>query len=272
MRRLLRAQRDVLLTAVMFYTRLPCPADIDHSDALLNRSTVYFPLIGWLVGAGAAGTYWAASLLWPPVVAALLSTVASVLLTGAFHEDGLADVCDGFGGGWTTDRILEIMKDSRVGTYGLVGLGLALALKHAALLSAAPAAEANLGGLPAPAALLLVAHPLSRFTALTLVHWLPYARANDADGKAKPVAQSLPAGRLLLAAVPGLLPLLAWAAVQREAGLLLVAVPLLILTRVLGNWFRRWIGGYTGDCLGATQQLAEVVIYLFLTVRLWPTA
>ena len=269
----LRNQRDIFLTAVMFYTRLPCPTWIDHSDAMLNRATAYFPLIGWLVGAVAAGTYWAASLLWPPVVALLISTVASILLTGAFHEDGLADVCDGFGGGWTAARILEIMKDSRVGTYGLVGLGLALALKHTALLGAvARSGVFSALGLPAPAELLLVAHPLSRLTALTFIYTLPYARANDDDGKAKPVAQSLSAGRLVAAAVPGLLPLLAVAWFSAQPSMLLVLVPLAILLRILGGWFRRWIGGYTGDCLGATQQLAEVVIYLFLAASFWPAA
>ncbi len=112
-----RRQLRLLLTAVMFYTRLPVPRWVGHSDDQLNRATVYFPLIGWLVGGVAAGVYWGAAQLWPPLVAVLLSTGAGVLLTGAFHEDGLADTCDGFGGGWTRERILTIMKDSRVGKY-----------------------------------------------------------------------------------------------------------------------------------------------------------
>jgi adenosylcobinamide-GDP ribazoletransferase len=222
---------------------------------------VYFPLIGWLVGAVAAAVYWGAVHLWPPVVAVLLSTGASVLLTGAFHEDGLADVCDGFGGGWTRARILEIMKDSRVGTYGLVGLGLVLAIKVAALNSASTAA------ISVPV-LLLVAHPLSRLTALTFIRTLPYARADLDDGKAKPVAQSMPNGRLAAAAVLGLAPLVALVLWRQQPALLWVLLPLLILQLVLGRWFRKWLGGYTGDCLGATQQLAEALIYLSLTVHL----
>lgn len=266
MSRFLRSQLELLLTAVMFYTRLPCPGWVSHEAELLNRATVYFPLIGWLVGGLTALVYWGALHLWSPLVAVLLSTGAGVLLTGAFHEDGLADVCDGFGGGWTRARILEIMKDSRVGTYGLVGLGLVLALKTATLHSAAlgPARW----GLSVPV-LLAVAHPLSRLTALTFVRTLPYAREDLADGKAKPVAQSMPNSRLVRAALLGLAPLVALASWQRQPTLLLVLLPLILLQLVLGRWFRRWLGGYTGDCLGATQQLAEVLIYAFLTARIW---
>ncbi len=259
-----RRQLRLLLTAVMFYTRLPVPRWVGHSDDQLNRATVYFPLIGWLVGGVAAGVYWGAAQLWPPLVAVLLSTGAGVLLTGAFHEDGLADTCDGFGGGWTRERILTIMKDSRVGTYGVVGLGLVLVIKVAAL-AGAPGPPA--GALSVPV-LLLVAHPLSRLVAASFVRTLPYARADLADGKAKPIAQSLPLGRLAAAALLGLLPLLAVAAWQRQPGLLLVLGPLAVLQVVLGRWFKKWLGGYTGDCLGAAQQLAEALIYLFLTAHL----
>ncbi|MFD1467002.1 adenosylcobinamide-GDP ribazoletransferase [Hymenobacter caeli] len=259
-----RRQLRLLLTAVMFYTRLPVPRWVGHTEGQLNRATVYFPLIGWLVGGVAAGVYWGAAQLWPPLVAVLLSTGAGVLLTGAFHEDGLADTCDGFGGGWTRERILAIMKDSRVGTYGVVGLGLVLATKVAAL---AGAAGRGPGALPV-SALLLVAHPLSRLVAATFVRTLPYARADLADGKAKPIAQSLPPGRLAAAALPGLLPLLALAAWQQRPMLLAVLGPLAVLQVVLGRWFKKWLGGYTGDCLGAAQQLAEALIYLFLTAHL----
>jgi adenosylcobinamide-GDP ribazoletransferase len=255
----------LLLTAVMFYTRVPCPRWVGHEAEQLNRATVYFPLIGWLVGGVTAGVYWGAALLWPAPVAVLLSTGAGVLLTGAFHEDGLADVCDGFGGGWTRERILDIMKDSRVGTYGLVGLGLVLATKVATLSGAAATPPGVNFTVPV---LLAVAHPLSRLTALTLVRTLPYARADLADGKAKPVAQSMPNGRLAAAAVLGLAPLAALGWWQQQPALLWVLLPLLILQRVLGRWFNHWLGGYTGDCLGATQQLAEALIYLSLTVHL----
>ena len=251
-----RHQLRLLLTAVRFYTRLPVPAWVGYSEELMQQSSRYLPLVGWLVGAVAAAAWALAARGWSPTVAALLSTGVGILLTGAFHEDGLADVCDGFGGGWTAERILAIMKDSRVGTYGVVGLGLVLATKVAVLQSAPAAAPA----------LLLVAHPLSRLVALSFLYTHDYARPTP-DSKAQAVAKRLPIKELAVAAVWGLLPLLALAAWLRQPGYLLVLLPLAGLQLGLGRWFRRWLGGYTGDCLGAAQQLAEVLIYLLLTAR-----
>jgi adenosylcobinamide-GDP ribazoletransferase len=253
----LRTNLRRLLLAVQFYTRLPVPAWVGYSDELLNQATVYFPLVGWLVGGVAAGIFVGANFLFRNAdVALLLSMVASILLTGAFHEDGFADVCDGFGGGWTAAKILAIMKDSRLGTYGATGLGLLLAGKFLAL-----------RGLPttAVAPALLLAHPLSRATALTCIFSHRYARANE-DSKAKPVAKKMTplelAGGLLL----GALPLLAYAAWQHRPAVLLVLLPLALVKTTLARYFQRWIGGYTGDCLGAIQQVAEVSIYLFFLI------
>lgn len=247
----------LLLTAVQFYTRLPVPAWVGHSDNLLNKATVYFPVVGWLVGGVATAVYMSGQLLFRnDGVALLLSLGASVLLTGAFHEDGFADTCDGFGGGWTKLKILEIMKDSRLGTYGAVGLGLLLGLKLVAL-----------RGLPATGvgAALLVAHPLSRATALTCIFTHEYARENE-DSKAKPVAKKISRAELVAGLLLGALPLLVYAAWLRCPALLWVFVPLGLVQTSLTRYFRRWIGGYTGDCLGAIQQVAEVVVYLFLLI------
>lgn len=247
----------LLLTAVQFYTRLPVPAWVGHSDNLLNKATVYFPVVGWLVGGVAAAVYVIGQLLFRnDGVALLLSLGASVLLTGAFHEDGFADTCDGFGGGWTKLKILEIMKDSRLGTYGAVGLGLLLGLKLVAL-----------RGLPATGvgAALLVAHPLSRATALTCIFTHEYARENE-DSKAKPVAKKISRAELAAGLLLGALPLLAYAGWMRCPALLWVFVPLGLVQTSMARYFQRWIGGYTGDCLGAIQQVAEVVIYLFLLI------
>jgi len=255
-------QFHVFLTAVMFYTRLPCPAWVDHSEELLNEATVYFPVIGWLVGGVAWAAYAASSWLFGNTdVALLLSLIATVLLTGAFHEDGFADVCDGFGGGWTRERILDIMKDSRLGTYGAAGLGLLLALKLGAL-----------RGLPSalvgPA--LLLAHPLSRATALSCIFSHDYARANETDGKAKPVAKKLGRAALATGLLLGALPLLAWAAWTGRPAVLGVVLVLAAIKWYLARYFQRWIGGYTGDCLGAIQQVGEVGVYLFLLAgRTW---
>ncbi|GAA3968483.1 adenosylcobinamide-GDP ribazoletransferase [Hymenobacter antarcticus] len=253
----MRRQLHIFLTAVMFYTRLPCPAWVDHSEELLNKATVYFPVIGWLAGAVAAAVYAGARLLFRnDDVALLLSMVASVLLTGAFHEDGFADVCDGFGGGWTKSKILDIMKDSRLGTYGAAGLGLLLALKFLALRGLPPA-------LVVPA--LLLAHPLSRTTALTCIFSHDYARDNE-DSKAKPVAKKLGRAELATGLLLGALPLLLYAAWTRRPAVLAVVLPLAAVKWYLTRYFQRWIGGYTGDCLGAIQQVAEVAVYLFLLI------
>jgi len=251
----LRYHLRLLLLAVQFYTRLPVPAWAGYSDELLNKATIYFPLVGWLVGSVAAGVFAGASFLFRNAeVALLLSIVASILLTGAFHEDGFADVCDGFGGGWTQDKILAIMKDSRLGTYGATGLGLLLAGKFLVLRGLPPAAVT-------PA--LLLAHPLSRATALTCIFSHRYARANE-DSKAKPVAKKMSAVELATGLLLGALPLLAYAAWLHRPVLLLVLLPLAVVKTILARYFQRWIGGYTGDCLGAIQQAAEVSIYLFL--------
>ncbi|WP_086596826.1 adenosylcobinamide-GDP ribazoletransferase [Hymenobacter crusticola] len=251
----LRHHLRLLLLAVQFYTRLPVPRWVGYSDELLNKSTIYFPLVGWLVGGVAAGVWLGANVVFRNAdVALLLSMVASILLTGAFHEDGFADVCDGFGGGWTKAKILEIMKDSRLGTYGATGLGLLLALKFLTLRGLPP----NTVG-----AALLLAHPLSRATALTSIFTHHYARANE-DSKAKPVAKKLGVADLAAGWLLGLLPLLCYVVWYQRPLLLLVLLPLIVVQRGLANYFQRWIGGYTGDCLGAIQQVAEVVIYLFL--------
>ena len=115
---------NLFFTALMFYTRLPVPANINHNDTALSRATQFFPLIGWIIGGIGAATLCGCSLVFSPELAVLLSMIATIYATGAFHEDGFADMCDGFGGGWTKTQILTIMKDSRLGTYGVTGLGL----------------------------------------------------------------------------------------------------------------------------------------------------
>lgn len=245
----------IFLNAVMFYTRIPVPSWMTHDEEMLNKATIYFPVIGWIVGGVSALSLWGFSLLWPWPVAVLLSMVVSVLLTGAFHEDGFADVCDGFGGGWTQLRILEIMKDSRVGVYGAAGLGLMLGLKFLLLQSF---------DLPQALIALAIAHPTSRFTALTFIYTHEYCR-EDALSKVKPLAKQLQFSEMLLALVFAVIPLLALVVWQSNWMYLGVLVPLVLVKLYLGRYFQKWIQGYTGDCLGATQQVAEVVVYLYLS-------
>lgn len=249
-----RREVEYFLGAVRFFTRLPVPAWVGHSAEALNHSARYFPAVGLLVGGLAALVYGLASPLWPPAVAVLLSMAATLYATGAFHEDGLSDTVDGLGGGWDRERILAIMKDSRVGSYGVVALALALLGKFV-LLGALPAAW-----LPAA---LVAGHALSRFAATTLLATMVYVR-EDATSKAKPLATRLSPASLAVAGIFALPALFFLPLPQVLAGCLLAALATLWLARL----FRRWLGGYTGDCLGATQQLSEIAFYLGLAAAL----
>jgi adenosylcobinamide-GDP ribazoletransferase len=187
-------------------------------------------------------------------LAILLSMASSILLTGAFHEDGLADVCDGFGGGWTKEKILLIMKDSRVGAYGVIGLILILALKYNVLLS--------FPGIQIPP-VLIAAHALSRWAAATLILTHQYVRENE-DSKIKPVAKQFSANHFIIASLFGIIPLL----LLGHPYAILLVVPVYAMKIYMGWYFKKWIGGYTGDCLGATQQICEIVFYLSV-LALW---
>lgn len=251
-------QLRLFFIALQFFTRLPIPRWVGFEAQWLQHASRYFPLVGIVVAALAALVYCAASALWSAPVAVLLSTAAGIYLTGAFHEDGFADMCDGFGGGMTRERVMEIMKDSRIGTYGAVGAGLLIALK-CALLSSMDSAAAI--------AALFIAHPLSRFAATALIWKLEYARD---EGKAKPMAQQMTTGEFITAGTCALAPLLAIGAVGASAWAALGAAVLATAAAAvwLASKFVRRIGGYTGDCLGAVQQVAEVAIYLCLAASL----
>ena len=239
-------QLRLILTALAFLTRIPVPAWVGYADAQLNQSVRYFPLIGVLVGAILAGVYSLSVLLWPSALALLLTLVIGVLLTGAFHEDGLADFYDGVFGGLTAERRLEIMKDSRVGTYGVLALLAVLGLKFAALLSAPPVSVPLM---------LIAGHGLSRAFAVSFIHTHDYARSSG--GKVQVVAQGLSLPALGLALLIGLLPLL-WLPVR-----VLWLLPVLLVLRLwLARTLTSKLGGYTGDALGAAQQLSETVFYL----------
>ena len=251
----------LFLVALQFLTRLPCPRWVGFEPEWLNQSARHFPAVGLLVGAVAALVLVLGEVLFPPAVAVGLSMAATLLLTGAFHEDGWADTCDALGGGASVGRVraLVIMRDSRIGTYGAVGLVLMLGLK-AATLSALPLALA----LPA----LLFAHTASRAAAVVLIRWLPYA-GDIEHAKAKPLAQRISRAGLVvaLAWVMLLCVALVWAAQRWDEPAVLPAVVLGMLV-VAGaaawcaRWFRQRLGGYTGDTLGATQQLTELLALL----------
>jgi adenosylcobinamide-GDP ribazoletransferase len=254
-----RGQLHSLLTAVMFLTRLPTPRWLQYHPELLARSTTYFPVVGLLVGLSGGTVFAVVSRGWSPAIAAVCATAATVWLTGAFHEDALADSFDGFGGGWDRDQVLAIMKDSRVGSYGVVGLGLVLAGKLGAL-----ATLGSTGGASGVACALVAGHTLGRWSSLPLIRRYPYVRETGA--KSRPFAASVTTARLAagtalagLIAVPALLPF-----GMRGAAAVAAAVA---TTALGGRYFRRRVGGITGDCLGAANQLVELAVYLVLAFR-----
>ncbi len=252
---MLRQEAEAFFGAVRFFTRLPVPAWVGHSQEALDRAARYFPLVGLLVGVLGGLTFLLAAFVLPVSLAILISMAATLVVTGAFHEDGLADAVDGFGGGWSKQQVLAIMKDSRIGSYGALAAALMLLAKFNALLE-----------LPdewiAPA--LAAAHAGSRFFSTLLIFSLDYVRDDDSS-RAKPLAVRLDAGSLAVACLFGLAPLalLPWQAAG--AGLLLAA----LTTFLAARYFVRRIGGYTGDCLGATQQGAELAIYLGVLAVAW---
>ncbi len=260
----MQALRHFLL-AVQFFTRIPITgrlADwVGYSPEMLRASAGHFPGVGWIVGLVAAGTLAAFGWLLPtgniytPLVAAIFSTLATVLLTGCFHEDGLTDVVDGLGGSHNRERALDIMKDSRIGAFGAMALVLALLAKLSLL------ALLGAHSLPVALAALVGAHVLSRFWPLLIVRSLPHV-GDTARSKSKPLADQISGGALATAVVWCFVPLaLVWHA-QSAIFLIASAGCSGLAAAWMGRWFARRLQGFTGDCLGATQQVSEIGFYL----------
>jgi adenosylcobinamide-GDP ribazoletransferase len=243
----LLAELRLLLMAIQYFTRVPMPAWVGHSAEHLGRTPRYFPAVGALIGAAGALVLWATSLVLPGPLPVILSTAFTVFLTGAFHEDGLADTFDGLGGGASRERALEIMKDSRLGTFGTAALVLTLLIKIAAL-SAFPVKYAIV--------VLIAGHAFSRACAVTLI-FAGNLVSNPELSRARAVAQPMGRGELAFACLLGMVPLY-WCGQHAMAGF----VCSLLVLYVLARWFMRRLGGFTGDTLGATQQLTEITFYL----------
>ena len=253
---MLKREIQILLTAFMFYTRINIGKWVNYKPEYAKACTQYLPLVGWVTGGLFALVYLEASHFLSNITAIILALLSIVFLTGGFHEDGLADACDGFGGGWTKEKILHIMKDSTIGTYGALGLIFLLGLKVSVLY------ELYLLLNPIGIVLLtIIAHTLSRFVAVTFLVTHEYSGSAD-KSKSKDMIQKTPYSFLVLPGVLTLIPMVWFAWVSHSVLVFLLFLPAFLFKILLGRYFNKWIEGYTGDCLGATQQVIEVVLYI----------
>lgn len=246
----IKAELQTFVLAVQFLTRVPIPAGSAYTAERFATSARHYPLVGILIGCVSALVYVAGHMIWPALIAVLLSTAVSMLLTGGFHEDGLADCFDGIGGGTNRQRALEIMKDSRIGTFGMLAAVVVLALKISAL---------TLLDATSVVYLLVASHALSRLSSVVVIATSHYARH---DGSGKPISTRITRTGLFYAVLVGAAcgALLFFRLSPEVLGAALLG---LLLTHVgIRLYFERKLGGYTGDCLGATQQVSEVGIYL----------
>jgi adenosylcobinamide-GDP ribazoletransferase len=244
MQRIRRVATEIAV-AFQFLTRIPMPSISYEADSL-SRATKFFPLVGLVVGSGAVLVRELLMFHMSRPLVAVIMLLYLVLITGCLHEDGLADTGDGFGGGRTKDQILSIMKDSRIGSYGATALVLSLLARYL-LLASLP--------LEHFAAYVISSQVLCRWSSLPLSYFLPPAR--ERDGQGARIAKLMPLASLIFGSVFSFAVVafaLRWSAVAP----LLVA----IFTAALSGWlYARKIGGVTGDCFGATNQLTEIAVY-----------
>lgn len=243
----IKKELNILFTAMSFFTRLPFPSWASFKSEYQHQAIKHFPLSGIIIGGASALVFMAFYQFVPVNLSIIICMGFTVLFTGGLHEDGFIDVCDGFGGGWTKERILEIMKDSLIGAYGVTGLVFMVLSRFFCLQAIDP------HHIPI---VLIASHALSRWAATTLVNTHTYAR--QSNSKAKDYTHKLSLTNMLFATAVGWLPLVflpSWI-------FLIILVPVIIGKMLLARYFNKWIGGYTGDCIGATQQVTELIFYI----------
>ena len=248
----MKNEAAIFLLAVQFLSRIPISTANLHSPERLEAAVRYYPLVGLMLGGLSALIFWASDFIFPTAIALMFAIAIGLLLSGGFHQDGLADTFDGIGGGLSRAQALEIMKDSRLGTYGTLALITALALKFAAL-SALPAIWIIAG--------LMTAHSVSRLSSIVVIATSTYARE---EGKAKPVAGGVSRVGLGVAALTGTATICAASLVLPLPAIFAGLTGLIVGHIGIRLFFERKLGGYTGDTLGAVQQVSEIGFYLGL--------
>ncbi|MFA0038183.1 adenosylcobinamide-GDP ribazoletransferase [Vibrio sp. 10N.261.52.A1] len=249
-------QWELFSLAMGFFSRLPMPKNTPYSEERMNRSGRYFSTVGLLLGVLCGGVFLLLDAVLPSAIAIFLMMSFSLMLTGAFHEDGLTDMADGIGGGMTLERRLTIMKDSRIGTYGASALIMALLGKWVLLNELVSTVGLFM--------VIVTGYTFSRAIAASLIYDMPYVSDLDTS-KSKPLANKQTKGELVCLMLVGLLPSL-W------FGLAFTCV-LAVIAYLFRVGFKKWliarIGGFTGDCLGAAQQLMELLIYVVFTAAFY---
>ena len=250
----MRAEIATFLLAVQFLTRLPVRSTGIYSETRMAASVRYYPLVGLLVGSVCAAFYAASLLILPSNTSVLLAIAVGLFFTGAFHEDGLADTFDGIGGGLTREKSLQIMKDSRLGTYGTLALVVMLALKAGSLMGLSQEFVI---------AAFVAGHGLSRLSSVFVIATSSYVRDH---GTGKPVAGGLSAVSLAFVLVTGAVIAIVWCVFFPPLSLVFAVFGVVVGHILMRLFFERKLGGYTGDTLGAVQQASELGFYIGLTV------
>ncbi len=252
-------QLNLFFLALSFFTRIPVPEKTNFSVKLLNQANRYFSLVGIILGVILAFCFYLISSYFSITISVVLTMMISLLLTGAFHEDGLADMADGIGGSFEVGKRLVIMKDSRIGTYGAVTLFISLLLKFTLLVELAQYSVMSV------IAALVLASALSRAVAASLISSMPYV-SDENSSKSKPLASSQSGSELVTLLLIGIFPLFFYSIEIMVISLIV----LFLFQRLFRLWLLEKISGFTGDCLGAAQQISELIIYLILVCYLSP--
>ncbi len=252
-RQWLLLQCQFFLNALKYYTCIPVPVWLNFNEKIVRKSTIFLPVIGWIVGGIVACTFYISSQAFNPEIAILLSFVVSALTTGLIHEKGFAHACEGLGEGKSKENVIEIMQEAKLGTFGTMGLILLMSIKFFSL---------EILDNQTLIWTIIIAHSLSRFVALSLNLSLDYIE-EDAQ-KNDTVNVKIHQNDLLTAYIFAISPLFLYAMITKNFFLFLVFPPLILLHLYLAYYFKKRLGGYSNECFGATQQISEVIIYLVI--------
>ena len=248
----IKGEYYLFLLAISFFTRIPLPIPLQTKEVRTSQALFYYPVVGLIVGGISAITFILSNILLSHNLSVIISMAIAVWITGGIHEDGLADSCDGFCGGYEQTKVLEIMKDSSIGTFGVLGLGITLSIKAFTLF------EMNQQMIPVA---IISAHSISRMISSFIMWSHPYVRDKE-HSKSLLFTERLSRERLIISMFIGLLPLIFFCHIR----ILLVLLPLISLKVFIGAYLKKRIGGYTGDTIGMTQQLSELIFYLSVII------